>query len=575
MEEVKMAIWDCDINKAPGPDGFNSKFLKTHWDKNGPLMMEVLHEFHETGQISLGCNASFIALIPKKENPLLLTQFRPITLVGSIYKTISKVLANRLKSVLNSVISETQSAYVNGRSILDGVLILNETMCFPEKWRLWIMGCLASSHSSVLVNGSPTDEFQHFRGVRQGDPLSPFLFILGMEALHIASQNANRCFHLSSGLQINFDKSKVFGIGLETLLTEQIANALGCQIGKLPFTYLGLPIGANMGLVRNWVPVIDKVKSRLNRWKALNLSQGAWIAWDRILAPKECGGLGIGGFKAANLALLSRWGWKFKADSSTLWCQVIKAIHSSPRKHEAFPLRKTISGYWKPILTTILKLPEDGVNFVELANGVVGTGTTIKFWQDSWLNIGALKDLYPALYIMERNKSCSVAERFQMQNGSRTLSWRWNKVTLSLPETALVDQLTHRISQYNFNEGPDKWIWFGSKNRKYSTSSVRKIIESNLASYEYKHKWFNWVPKKANIFTWKAALEKIPVKMELRKRSIEILNSQCSWCNTQDESVSHALLQCCYTLTRFPPLTIRTASACRTRSKHSTSLPSL
>ncbi|KAK9048994.1 hypothetical protein SSX86_032039 [Deinandra increscens subsp. villosa] len=569
-------------------------------------MMEVLNEFHETGQISPGCNASFIALIPKKENPLLLSQFRPISLVGSIYKTVSKVLANRLKQVLNSVVSETQSAYVNGRSILDGALILNEIiawmkhtkkkafvfkvdfekafdcinwnfldsileqMHFPSKWRSWIRGCLVSSRSSVLVNGSPTAEFQHFRGVRQGDPLCPFLFILGMEALHIASQQAGicglfkgislpnngpvvshllyaddviflgdatisnahyltrflRCFHLSSGLQINFEKSKLFGIGLDTPLTEEIAGALGCQIGKLPFTYLGIPVGANMGLIRNWTPMIEKVKSRLNRWKALTLTQGgkatliksilgslplyylslfkapsvvikkleairrdffwgcsnedkriAWIAWERILAPKECGGLGIGGFKAANLALLSRWGWKFKADSSALWCNVIKAIHFSPRKHEAFPLRRTISGYWKPILTTILKLPEEGVNFAELANGVAGMGNSIKFWQDSWLTIGALKDLYPALYRIEKNKSCTVAERVKSLNGVRITSWQWNKGTLTLSEAALKDQISHRISLYNFKEGSDMWIWYGNKNKEYTTSSVRKIIE--------------------------------------------------------------------------------------------------
>jgi hypothetical protein len=145
--------------------------------------------------------------------------FRPISLVGSLYKIIAKVLANRLKGVLDKVISKTQSAFIKGRQILNPILIVNESldsrrrsgepgiMCkmdvekaydyvnwdfllymlkrcgFGANWCSWIFFCISSVRFSVLVNGSPKGFFDNSRGIRLGDPFSPLLFVFVMKAL--------------------------------------------------------------------------------------------------------------------------------------------------------------------------------------------------------------------------------------------------------------------------------------------------------------------------------------------------------------------------------------------------------
>ena len=177
--------------------------------------MAVFQEFHSKASFQDSLNKSFIALITKKVGAVDLKDFRPISLVGVVYKLIATVLAKRLKTVLAKIISKSQNAFVKRRQILDSVLIRNECidsrLCsgipgllrkkaydhvnwdfllhilqkcgFGEKWRDWIGFCISMVRYSVLVNGEPAGYFSSSRGIRQGDPLSPLLFVLIMEAL--------------------------------------------------------------------------------------------------------------------------------------------------------------------------------------------------------------------------------------------------------------------------------------------------------------------------------------------------------------------------------------------------------
>ncbi|GKD81449.1 putative RNA-directed DNA polymerase, eukaryota, reverse transcriptase zinc-binding domain protein, partial [Tanacetum coccineum] len=224
--EIKSAIWDCGSNKAPGPDGFTFAFVNKYWDLIKMDILEFVNSFFDSCSMPQGVNSSFFTLIPKVSNPIFIKDFRPISLIGIHYKIIAKILANRLSKVIDKIDSIEQSAFIPERQILDGPLILSEViewfkkrrkkmlifkvdfeksfdsvswkyldfvlhrLGFGSKWRSWIRACLHLSRASILVNGSPTSEFSIKRGLRQGDPLSPFLFILVMEGLHCALSTA-------------------------------------------------------------------------------------------------------------------------------------------------------------------------------------------------------------------------------------------------------------------------------------------------------------------------------------------------------------------------------------------------
>ncbi|GKD89294.1 RNA-directed DNA polymerase, eukaryota [Tanacetum coccineum] len=130
MEEVKVAVWDYGSDKTPGRDGFSFAFVKRYWELLKSDIHEFVTTFFNTGSMPLGSNSSCITLIPKVSNPIHINDFRPLSLIGTHYKIIAKILANRLSNVVDNLVSHEQSSFTSGRQILDGPLMLNEMIDF-------------------------------------------------------------------------------------------------------------------------------------------------------------------------------------------------------------------------------------------------------------------------------------------------------------------------------------------------------------------------------------------------------------------------------------------------------------
>ncbi|KAE8675999.1 Myosin-15 [Hibiscus syriacus] len=220
-EEVWETLKSCDSNKAPGPDGLNLGFFKRFWSVLKGNIMQFFHRFYVGKDWEHGINHTFITLIPKGSNIGSLDDYRPISLVGGVYKILSKCLSRRIRSCIRDIISPSQFAFIPGRQILDCSLIANEgidywrkkglkgcvlkvdfkkaydtvdwpilfkvmeKMGFGSTWISWIRKCVSTASISVLVNGAPTKEFSMAKGLRQGCSLSPLLFNLVGELLNL------------------------------------------------------------------------------------------------------------------------------------------------------------------------------------------------------------------------------------------------------------------------------------------------------------------------------------------------------------------------------------------------------
>ncbi|WJZ92237.1 hypothetical protein VitviT2T_011246 [Vitis vinifera] len=328
-------------------------FWRFSWELVKFDVLNFFNEFHEHDRFVRSLNTTFLVLIPKKKEAVNLKDFRLISLVGSIYNWMTKVLANRLKKVMGRVISNFQNAFVEGRQILDTMLIANEAidsvlkkkgsglickldiekayhhvnwdflvailakMGFGHKWIKW---CISSPSFSISINGTPSNFFQSSKGLRQGDPISSYLFVIAMEPLsrlllkaqeggfisgftigekggdgeeisHLffaddtiifckASQEqvTPLCwllmwFKATSELKINLEKCEVILIG-EVDLLEELAYEIGCKVGKLPSSYLGLSLRASHKSMAMWDGVEERFQRRFSLWKRHYFSKG-------------------------------------------------------------------------------------------------------------------------------------------------------------------------------------------------------------------------------------------------------------------------------------------------------------
>jgi hypothetical protein len=321
-DDIKQVLFSMDDNKAPGPDGYTSAFFKKAWNIVGADFCSAVKDFFVSGELLKQLNHSTIALVPKSATANSAADYRPISCCNVTYKVISKILAGRLAHVLNDIISPSQNAFLGGRLMADNINLMQELLrsygrkrvsprCtikidfkkafdtvqwpflrdllhllrFPARFVHLVMKCVETTSFSVCINGNLFGFFPGKCGVRQGDLLSPYLFIICMEYFsRLLKSNTQlsgfnfhpkcqalgishlgfaddilllcRCdmasvnillqqlqvFGESSGLVINAAKSSIFFAGVSEDMKQAILNLSQFTEGNFPFKYLGVPL---------------------------------------------------------------------------------------------------------------------------------------------------------------------------------------------------------------------------------------------------------------------------------------------------------------------------------------------
>ena len=573
-------------DKSPGPDGYTSFFFKSAWSIVGMDVCAAVRYFFRRPGMLKDLNSTILTLVPKGLTPTTMADFRPIACCNTLYKCITKILATRLQTVMPFLVSDVQGAFVKGRDIADNIHLAQELargydrkggakrcmikldlrkafdsldwgflLCtlralqIPEQFVYWVERCITTSWFSVALNGSLHGFFEGRRGVRQGDPLSPYLFVLGMEVLTgildygakgplftfhpkcrreslshlmfaddvLIFSGANRdslsiikqglgLFQGLSGLEINQDKSEMFFGGCNEVECDELVATMGFRLGALPVRYLGVPLITGRLSRVMCDSLQDRIASRIEGWSSKCLSFAGRVQLIKSVLAS------IGGF----------WGRMFMLPRG-----VIGGIEKKMRMFlwsgglECFRKAKVS---WKEVC----KLREEGgLGIPRLLDICVAAG-----FRHIWQLITHHYSVWTRWVHSYRLKGVRVWDVVVPND----CAWYWRHL------------MGLRSAMYPYVlETESRAIWLGSPDGVFSTASAREVVREAGSVVDWASVvWFRrHIPKHA-FHVWIVVLDRAPLRDRLLRWGLNV-DPLCILCRQGAEDRDHLFFACCVT----------------------------
>ncbi|GJX36250.1 RNA-directed DNA polymerase, eukaryota, reverse transcriptase zinc-binding domain protein [Tanacetum coccineum] len=356
-----------------------------------------------------------------------------------------------------------------------------------------------------------------------------------------------------------------------------------------PFYYLGTRVGGSMTRVQAWQEIVEKVKSRLSKWKSKTLSIGgrltllksvlgsipvfhmsifkvpskvlhilesirshffnghdpgskkaSWVKWNNVLTDKKRGGLGVSSLFALNRGLMIKWVWKFLSQKDSLWTKVIVAIHGVGGKiHSEWT--STGKSCWLSILSEVRSLQRKGMYVFDYLTHKMGNGESTKFWLDHWHTRGIFKDIFPRLYALESSKDVTVSSKI----GDTSLVCSFRRIPRGGIEQNQFDSLVELVRSVTIVPSADRWNWNLESTGIFSVASARRRIdEICLPNIGEETRWVKCVPIKINVLAWKIKTDALPTRFNISRRGIDIQDMSCPICDNAIESTDHLFFRC-------------------------------